>query len=127
MTDLVEMIAKALVEQPDRVKVSEVQEGPGTTVYLQVAADDMGKVIGKQGRIAKALRTVVKAASVKTNRKVNVEILSDEEAPGRGAAAAAESEQPAGQPEQPEQPAEVPAGQSEDLFLQEGHSRGQEE
>lgn len=74
MKDLVEVIAKALVDNPDEVVVEEKQEGKNTTVTLHVAASDMGKVIGKQGRIAKAIRTVVKAASVNDNKRVDVEI-----------------------------------------------------
>ena len=82
MTNLVEMIAKALVNNPNEVKVTTAQGADGDVIRLQVAASDMGKVIGKQGRIAKALRTVVKAACVKENRNVNVEIVSDEEVKG---------------------------------------------
>lgn len=74
MKDLVEVIAKALVDNPDEVVVEEKQEGKNTTVTLHVAASDMGKVIGKQGRIAKAIRTVVKAATVNDNKRVDVEI-----------------------------------------------------
>ena len=61
MTSLVEMIAKSLVDVPDKVKVSETGAADDSVITLEVAADDMGKVIGKQGRIAKALRMVVKA------------------------------------------------------------------
>ena len=61
MTNLVEMIAKALVDRPQDVKVSESTGDTGMLITLQVSKDDMGKVIGKQGRIARALRTVVKA------------------------------------------------------------------
>ena len=75
MKDLVEVIAKALVDNPDEVVVTEKTEGKNVTVELHVAASDMGKVIGKQGRIAKAIRSVVKAASSKDNKKVDVEIL----------------------------------------------------
>ena len=75
MKELVEIIAKALVEHPDEVIVTEKEEGKHLTVELHVAASDMGKVIGKQGRIAKAIRSVVKAASSKDNRKVDVEIV----------------------------------------------------
>ncbi|MDD6805645.1 MAG: KH domain-containing protein [Lachnospiraceae bacterium] len=75
MKDLVEVIAKALVDNPDEVVVTEKEDGKNITVELHVAADDMGKVIGKQGRIAKAIRSVVKAASSKDNKKVDVEIL----------------------------------------------------
>ena len=75
MKELVEVIAKALVEHPDEVIVTEKEEGKHLTVELHVAASDMGKVIGKQGRSAKAIRSVVKAASSKDNRKVDVEIV----------------------------------------------------
>ena len=75
MKDLVEVIAKALVEHPDEVVVTQKEEGKHITIELHVAASDMGKVIGKQGRIAKAIRSVVKAASSKENQKVDVEIV----------------------------------------------------
>ena len=75
MKDLVEVIAKALVDNPDEVVVTEKEDGKNITVELHVAADDMGKVSGKQGRMAKAIRSVVKAASSKDNKKVDVEIL----------------------------------------------------
>ncbi|MBE5881266.1 MAG: KH domain-containing protein [Lachnospiraceae bacterium] len=75
MKELVEVIAKALVDNPDEVVVTEKTEGKTITVELHVAPSDMGKVIGKQGRIAKAIRAVVKAASVGDNKKVNVEII----------------------------------------------------
>lgn len=77
MLALVEVIAKSLVENPDQVEVKETSnDGSAMTIELKVAPSDMGKVIGKQGRIAKALRTVVKAAAVKQNKKVTVEIVS---------------------------------------------------
>ncbi|EOS37241.1 hypothetical protein C804_00175 [Lachnospiraceae bacterium A4] len=75
MKELVEVIAKALVDNPDEVVVTEKTEGKNITVELHVAPTDMGKVIGKQGRIAKAIRSVVKAASSKDNLKVDVEIV----------------------------------------------------
>ena len=75
MNELVEVIAKALVDNPDEVVVTEKTEGKNVTVELHVAASDMGKVIGKQGRIAKAIRSVVKAASSKDNKRVDVEII----------------------------------------------------
>ena len=75
MKELVEVIAKALVDNPDEVAVTEKVEGRNITVELHVAASDMGKVIGKQGRIAKAIRSVVKAASSKDNTRVDVEII----------------------------------------------------
>ena len=76
MKEVVEVIAKALVEHPEEVVVSETKEGDTVVVTLKVAPEDMGKVIGRQGRIAKAIRMVVKAASVKTGEKVSVDILS---------------------------------------------------
>ena len=75
MKELVEVIEKALVDNPDEVVVTEKTEGKNVTVELHVAASDMGKVIGKQGRIAKAIRSVVKAASSKDNKRVDVEII----------------------------------------------------
>ena len=75
MKDLVEVIAKALVDNPEEVVVTEKTEGKNVTVELHVASTDMGKVIGKQGRIAKAIRSVVKAASSKDNKRVDVEII----------------------------------------------------
>ncbi len=75
MKELVEVIAKALVENPDEVVVTETENDKTITVELRVAPSDMGKVIGKQGRIAKAIRSVVKAASSKENKRVNVEIV----------------------------------------------------
>ena len=76
MKDLVEVIAKALVDHPEEVVVTEKTEGKNAIIVeLHVAQSDMGKVIGKQGRIAKAIRSVVKAASSKDNKKVDVEIV----------------------------------------------------
>lgn len=75
MKELVEVIAKALVENPDEVVVTQKEDGKNITVELHVAPSDMGKVIGKQGRIAKAIRSVVKAASSKENKRVDVEII----------------------------------------------------
>lgn len=74
MRELVEVIAKALVDNPGEVVVSERQEGRTTVVEVHVSEADMGKVIGKQGRIAKAIRSVVKAAAAKEDRKVIVDI-----------------------------------------------------
>ncbi|MCI5698204.1 MAG: KH domain-containing protein [Clostridiales bacterium] len=76
MTNLVEAIAKSLVDEPQRVSVTQEETSHGKVITLKVAPDDMGKVIGKQGRIAKALRTVVKAAAIRNNDKVTVEIES---------------------------------------------------
>ncbi len=75
MKELVEVIAKALVDNPDEVVVSEKNDGRNIMIELHVAPSDMGKVIGKQGRIAKAIRAVVKAASTRENIKVDVEIV----------------------------------------------------
>ena len=79
MTKLVETIAKSLVDHPERIVINEREDRQGSILQLQVAGDDMGKVIGKQGRIAKALRTVVKAAAVKQSKKIIVEIVSEAE------------------------------------------------
>ena len=77
MTKLVEAIAKSLVDNPDGVVVSETTGRQGTVIRLKVDPGDMGKVIGKQGRIAKAFRTVVNAAATKENKKVTVEIVKE--------------------------------------------------
>lgn len=74
MKEVVEIIAKALVDHPEAVVVDEKQEDRMTLIELHVASDDMGKVIGKQGRIAKAIRTVAKAAGTRENKKVKVDI-----------------------------------------------------
>ena len=74
MKEIVEVIAKALVDRPEAVEVSEEEQERATLLRLHVAEDDMGKVIGKQGRIAKAMRTVVKAGATRENKKVTVEI-----------------------------------------------------
>ena len=75
MKELVEIIAKALVDNPDEVVVTETEKDKAVIVDLKVAPSDMGKVIGKQGRIAKAIRAVVKAAASKEDKKVVVDIL----------------------------------------------------
>lgn len=74
MKELVRVIAAALVDHPEEVVVTEREENGDIIVNLQVAADDMGKVIGKQGRIAKAIRTVVRAAGSKGDKKIMVDI-----------------------------------------------------
>ena len=74
MKELVEVIAKALVDNPEEVVVTESEKEDEIVIELKVAAPDVGKVIGKQGRIAKAIRSVVKAASSKTEKKVDVGI-----------------------------------------------------
>lgn len=75
MKELVEVIAKALVDDPDSVEVSEREDGRTTILELRVADGDMGKVIGKQGQIARAIRSVVKAAAARKDKRVVVEIM----------------------------------------------------
>lgn len=75
MKDLVKFIAESLVDEPEQVDVREIERDGTVVIELRVAPEDMGKVIGKQGRIAKAIRTVVKAAATKENQKVVVEII----------------------------------------------------
>ena len=75
MKELVEVIAKALVDDPECVVVNEREEKKTTVLEVRVAESDMGKVIGKQGRIAKAIRSVVKAAAAKEDKKVIVDIM----------------------------------------------------
>ena len=75
MRELVEVMAKALVDNPDQVVVTEKETDGEVLIELTVAPSDMGKVIGRQGRIAKAIRAVVKAASTKTDKKVVVGIV----------------------------------------------------
>ena len=75
MKELVEVIAKSLVDYPDEVNVTETENEKDIVLELRVAQSDMGKVIGKQGRIAKAIRSVVKAAPSKENKKVIVDIM----------------------------------------------------
>jgi predicted RNA-binding protein YlqC (UPF0109 family) len=75
MKELVEVIAKALVDFPEEVTVNEIEGEQSIILELKVANDDMGKVIGKQGRIAKAIRTVIKAAATKEDKRVILEII----------------------------------------------------
>lgn len=75
MKELVEVIVKALVDNPDNVVINERTEKKTTILEVRVADSDMGKIIGKQGRIAKAIRSVVKAAAAKEDRKVIVDIV----------------------------------------------------
>ena len=75
MKELVEGIAKALVDDPESVVVNEREEKKTTVLEVRVAESDMGKVIGKQGRIAKAIRSVVKAAAAKEDKKVVIDII----------------------------------------------------
>ena len=79
MKELVEVIAKSLVEHPEEVAVTETENEKTILVELRVAPSDMGKVIGKQGKIAKALRTIVRNASPRDGKKYNVEIKEREE------------------------------------------------
>ena len=74
MQELVEVLAKALVENPDAVQVETVEEDSRTVLKLHVAQEDMGRVIGKQGRIAKAIRTIIRSAATRENKKVTVDI-----------------------------------------------------
>lgn len=75
MKELLEVLAKALVDEPDAVTVTEKESDQSVLLELRVADGDMGKVIGKQGRIAKSIRTVMKAAANRENKKVIVEIV----------------------------------------------------
>lgn len=73
--ELLENIAKFLVDNPDKVNVTQVDGNDSVVLELRVAPEDMGKVIGKQGRIAKAVRTLIRAYAVKENKRVSVEIM----------------------------------------------------
>ncbi|ABZ84740.1 KH domain-containing protein [Heliobacterium undosum] len=75
MKELVEVLAKALVDRPEAVQVTQTETEKQVVIELRVAPEDMGKVIGKQGKIAKAIRTMVKAAAARDGRRVLVEIL----------------------------------------------------
>lgn len=75
MKELVEVITKALVDSPEEVAVTEREDKKTTVIEVRVAENDMGKVIGKQGRIAKAIRSVVKAAAAREDKKVVVDIM----------------------------------------------------
>lgn len=75
MLELVKYIAQSLVDKPEEVKVTQSENDKSIIIELSVAPDDMGKVIGKQGRIAKAIRTVVKAATTRSKKKYIVEIV----------------------------------------------------
>jgi len=77
MRELIELLARALVDEPDQVEVREVDEGDATLLELRVAPDDIGKVIGKQGRTIKAMRTLVHAASIKSQKRVLLEMADD--------------------------------------------------
>jgi len=75
MKELIEYIAKSLVDNPDEVKVKEVEGERTSVIELIVAKEDLGKVIGKQGRTARAMRTILSAASTKLNKKAVLEII----------------------------------------------------
>lgn len=75
MKDLIEYLVKALVDDPGQVNISEVEGPESTTFEIRVASDDLGKVIGKQGKIANALRTVAKAAAMREKKRVYLEIV----------------------------------------------------
>lgn len=75
MKELLELLAKAVVDEPDEVRVTVVEGEKSVILQLHVAQDDIGKVIGKQGRIAKAIRTIVKASAVKEGKRAIVEII----------------------------------------------------
>ena len=75
MKELLELIAKSLVDQPDEVAVAEIEGEQTTVLELKVAQDDLGKVIGKQGRTARSIRTILAAAGMKLRKRVVLEIL----------------------------------------------------
>jgi predicted RNA-binding protein YlqC (UPF0109 family) len=77
MRELIEFLARALVEQPDAVRVEEVTQNGDTVLEVHVADDDLGRVIGRSGRVANAIRAVAKAAATHERRRVIVEILED--------------------------------------------------
>lgn len=77
MKELVEFLARALVNQPDAVEVKETQSETASILELSVAKEDLGRIIGKQGRTAKSLRTILNAAAAKANRKVVLEIIEE--------------------------------------------------
>jgi predicted RNA-binding protein YlqC (UPF0109 family) len=73
--ELVEFLARALVDQPDAVRVAEIPEGRGTFYELEVAEEDVGKVIGRHGRVVRAMRTVVKAAATRKGTRVDLDVV----------------------------------------------------
>lgn len=78
MKELVEYLVKALVDKPEEVVINQTEGEAVTILEIKVASDDAGKVIGKDGRIANAIRTIVKAAGAKNKKRVTVEIMTDE-------------------------------------------------
>jgi uncharacterized protein len=79
MTELVTEIARALVDSPESVSVEEIREADGSVLRLRVAASDIGKVIGKQGRTARSLRTILAAASMKLRHRFSLDIVEDDQ------------------------------------------------
>jgi len=77
MKELVQYLAKSLVNNPDAVEVNETEAGNGSVLELKVAKEDLGRIIGKQGRTAKSIRTILNAAASRTNRKVVLEIVEE--------------------------------------------------
>ena len=75
MKEMLKMLVNDLVDNPDEIEITEKEEGKTTTLELRVAPSDMGKVIGKQGKIAKAIRVLMKAYAVKENKRIDVEII----------------------------------------------------
>jgi hypothetical protein len=82
MKELVEYIAKSLVDKPEAVSVKETQGESVTIIEIRTAPEDSGKVIGREGRIANAIRTIVKAAAAKQNKRITVEILTEDKTGG---------------------------------------------
>lgn len=78
MKELVELITKAIVDEPDKVDVREVEDAEGVMVELRVAQNDVGQVIGRQGRTIKALRTLVHAAAIKSQKNYGLEVIEDQ-------------------------------------------------
>jgi predicted RNA-binding protein YlqC (UPF0109 family) len=81
MTDLVMEIARALVDDPDSVTVEAIEDGESTAIRLRVAHSDVGKVIGKQGRTARSMRTILSAASMKLKHRFSLDIVEEDESP----------------------------------------------
>ena len=75
MKEMLRILVKDLVDNPDKIEITEKEEGKVTTLELKVDPSDMGKVIGRQGKIAKAIRVLMKAYAVKENKRINVEII----------------------------------------------------
>ncbi|MFC1540464.1 KH domain-containing protein [Candidatus Margulisiibacteriota bacterium] len=86
MRELVEYIVKALVDKPDQVSVKETVGESVTIIEIRTADEDVGKVIGREGRIANSIRAITKAAAAKQQKKVSVEIVTDDAGPGKDAA-----------------------------------------